>query len=399
MAAPSLSELQTLAADGLEALGADGQALAVWERGRGLTITLTAIVDGRGGEAVARRAHDLARTGKTARLRAQQARAWPAPVLPGPQDVPQHTGFDPSVLDAEAAHEQRDGLTISTEPGAARIAVASSAGVRAAEQRSHHVTRACGAAGGRTVEVVSAGVGAVEPPVDEALALLAAGSGARWPAAGPVVLGHAAVAWVLDRLRSAFGVDLALGSGPLAGRLGTPVAAAGVHLGDDAGDARTLPRAFDAEGVPRRPVTLIEAGIARRPVLDSAAAAREGAASTGHATRPAALAPYPEHLVLAGGEVARLADLAAEVSDGVYIPALGRDEEGRPVARGAVRIDAGRLQRGLDDAPLDVDPLAILAGVRALTRQQRMVPLRGHCPGGPGAAVVPALATSAGLRW
>jgi PmbA protein len=321
--------------------------------------------------------------------------------LPAPEPARPHDGFDAAALTAEAASERVDGLEVVVEPGAARIAVASSTGVRAAEQRSHHVVRVRGAVGGRNVEVVRAGVAAPDrrPALAEARELLEAGHGEAPPDTGPVVLGHAAVAAVLDRLRPAFGAGLALGSGPLAGRRGTRVAAPSVNLSDSSRYPGTLPRSFDAEGVPRRPVALIQDGVAHRAVLDTAAAQRTGEASTGHATRAGALAPYPEHLVLVGGGADDIAALAAPVADGLYVPALGRDGEGRPLARGAVRIRGGRLAGGVDDRPLEVDPLAVLAGVEALTAAQRLVPLAGHCPGGLGAAMVPALRTAAGVRW
>jgi predicted Zn-dependent protease len=169
------------------------------------------------------------------------------------------------------------------------------------------------------------------------------------------------------------------------------VAAPNINLSDSGRYPGTLPRSFDAEGSPRRPVPLIQDGVAHRPVLDSAAAERAGEASTGHATRPGALAPYPEHLVLVGGGADGVAALAAPVADGLYVPALGRDEEGRTMTRGAVRIRDGRLDGGVDDHVVELDPLAVLAGVEALTATQRLVALPGHCPGGLGAAVVPAL--------
>jgi predicted Zn-dependent protease len=185
----------------------------------------------------------------------------------------------------------------------------------------------------------------------------------------------------------------------MAGRLGTRIAAASVNLADSSRHQGTLPRSFDAEGVPRQPVPLIQDGVAHRPVLDTAAAHATAQASTGHATRPCALAPYPEHLVLAGGGAKDEHALMVPVADGLFIPAIGRDEEGRPVMRGAVRIRTGALAGGVDDRPLDLDPLAVLASVEELTARQSLLPLKGHCPGGIGAALVPALRAREGVRW
>ena len=103
--------------------------------------------------------------------------------------------------------------------------------------------------------------------------------------------------------------------------------------------------------------------------------------------------------MLVGGGAEDVHALALTVEDGLYIPAIGRDADGRATSIGAVRIRHGRLGRGIDDLPLELDPLAVLASVEALTAAQRLVPLRPHCPGGLGAAMVPALRASAGVRW
>jgi predicted Zn-dependent protease len=414
-AAPTLSDLQAAADRALEHVRGEGQVLAVWDRRalesgvrETLSVTMTVVHDGRAGEAVAAGLEDasLEKAARGAWLRAGQARAWPAPPLPPPRAAEPHDGFDPAALTAEPVRERREGVDLVRESGAARIAVASTAGVRAAEERSHFLTRARAAVrgGGRTVTVTGAAVGpaAATALLAEAAELLAAApaGGPSAPSPGPVavVLGPEAVAAVLDRLRSAFGVDAVIGAGPLAGRLGTTVAAACVHLTEDAHHPDTLPRASDPEGVPRAAVTLLAGGIAQRIVLDSAAAQRLGHASTGHATRPLTLAPFPEHLVLAGGHAGDAAELAAPLDDGLYIPAIGRDDEGVARTRGARRIQRGRLGGGVADAPVRVDPLAVLAATEDLTAGLRLVGLRGHAPGGIGAALVPALRARFGIE-
>jgi PmbA protein len=218
-----------------------------------------------------------------------------------------------------------------------------------------------------------------------------------------VVLGHEAVATVLDHLRAAFGVHLDLGGGPLAGRFGSRVAAPAINLSDSCRYPGTLPRSYDAEGVPRQPVPLIQDGVAHRRVHDSASAARHGAQSTGHATRPAALAPMPEQLVLVGGGADDVAALAAPVAAGLYVPALSpaREADGdtfRHTTIGAVAIRDGELAAPVADVEVVIDPLGVLATVEALTGRQRLVALRADTPGGLGAAVVPALRARDGVR-
>lgn len=419
---PSLADVAALAERALEHLEGDGQALALWESGA-TRVTVTAVQDGRAAEAATTEADDdaqLARTARAAVLHARRPRAWPAPPLPASQPGRPHQGFDPAVLTVDAgtaAAAAGDDLEVDLDARAVRIAVASSAGVRAAEQRSHVVARVRGVRpeGARTAAVALAGVGPVDVAAAAAEVRALLGEG---PAAGPfaphvppgapvawdgdeaptVVLGPEAVATVLDLLRPALGVDLALGGGPLAGRRGARVAAPAVNLSDSARHPGTLPRSFDAEGVPRRPVPLIQDGVAHGAVHDSASAARAGAgaASTGHATRPLTLAPLPEHLVLVGGGAEGVEELCAPVAHGLFVPALAH---GRPhTTVGAARIDGGRIGAPVAPLAVEIDPLGVLAAVEALSARQRLVALRGHCPGGLGAAVVPALRAHAGLR-
>ena len=84
------------------------------------------------------------------------------------------------------------------------------------------------------------------------------------------------------------GLAHAEGRGALVGRLGTRVAAPAINLSDSPRFSRTLPRAFDAEGVPKAPMPLIQDGVAHRVVHDTRSAARAGggARSTGHALAP-----------------------------------------------------------------------------------------------------------------
>lgn len=107
------------------------------------------------------------------------------------------------------------------------------------------------------------------------------GSGAAAPAR-PCVLGPEALEVVLAALRPALGVDLALGAEP-------PQASAAVTLVDD----HRGTHAFDAEGLPRQRVVLIERGRFAGGVRDASSPP-----STGHATRPLTLAPMPLHLRL-----------------------------------------------------------------------------------------------------
>jgi predicted Zn-dependent protease len=207
------------------------------------------------------------------------------------------------------------------------------------------------------------------------------------PGSYPVVLEPEAVGQLLEFVGDLAhnGLAHAEGRGALVGRLGTTVAAAAVSLSDSPGAARTLPRAFDMEGVPKAPIALIENGVAANVVHDlrSAAIAGEGARSTGHATQTggAPWGPEPTNLVLAGGDAADAAELAAPIERGIYVTRLwyvNTVREKETLLTGMTRdgtflIEDGRITRPLRDVRFTDSVLRLLEATQALTSQQRLV--------------------------
>jgi PmbA protein len=201
----------------------------------------------------------------------------------------------------------------------------------------------------------------------------------------PVVFEPEAVRSLLDLLAyTAFnGLAHAEGRGALAGRLGELVAAPAVNLSDSPSFARTLPRAFDAEGTAKAPLPLIQDGVAHRVVHDVRSATLLGAASTGHALAPGGdpSGPHPTNLVLAGGGAADTAELCAPVERGIYVTRLWYENVVRPketlvtaVTRdGTFLIEDGRVTRPLRDLRLTDNVLSILASVQALTARLELV--------------------------
>ncbi len=342
----------------------------------------------------------------------------PHPGLPAPRPIRAHAGYDPATARHEAgAAETAIATVVAAAPGlavegtwttrAAETAIASTAGVELRDRvtravldvtlRDPHTdgTGAACAAAARAGELDAADV------VARALLLLLPGEPTGVEAGTvPVVLGPEAVAAVLTVLaRTAFdGLAHAEGRGTLAGRLGTRVAASAINLADAPRFARTLPAAFDLDGVPKAPVPLIQDGVAHRVVHDVRSAARAGgaAASTGHATAPggAGDGPRPEHLVLSGGGAADVAELCAPVARGLYVSRLWYDSAIAPdglvaTARGSLRIERGRPAGPVAGVRLAADPLAVLRGTEALTRAQWLVP-----QGARASVVTPGLRTT-----
>jgi len=207
------------------------------------------------------------------------------------------------------------------------------------------------------------------------------------PGPYPVVLEPEAVGLLLEFLGSlAFnGLDHAEGRGALSGRLGSAVAAPSVDLADSTRVPRTLPRAFDLEGVRKRPVALIADGVAAGVVHDrrSAAVAGDGAQSTGHAIAPGGSpsGPAPTNLVLAGGGAADVAELCAPIERGLYVTRLwyvNTVREKETLLTGMTRdgtflIEDGVITRPLRDVRFTDSVLRLLASTEALTSGQRLV--------------------------
>ncbi len=207
------------------------------------------------------------------------------------------------------------------------------------------------------------------------------------PGAYPVVLEPDAVGSLLEMLGGlAFdGLAHAEDRGALTGRLGDRVAAPLVTLRDDPGAAGTLPRAFDADGVAKRPLVLLDAGVARSVAHDrrSAARAGHGARSTGHALTPGG-SPYgagPTNLTLDGGDATDVAALCAPVERGLYVTRLwylNVVHERSTLLTGTTRdgtflIEDGVITRPVRDVRFTDSALGILDRTEALTAATSLV--------------------------
>jgi predicted Zn-dependent protease len=199
-----------------------------------------------------------------------------------------------------------------------------------------------------------------------------------------VVLEPDAVGELLDFLGAlAFnGLAHAEGRGALSGRLGERIAAPAINLSDSPRFPRTLPRAFDAEGVPKAPLPLIQDGVAHAVVHDTRSAARAGTVSTGHALAPggAPWGPSPTNLVLIGGGAADTGELMAPIERGLYVTRLwyvNAVHEKSTLLTGTTRdgtflIEDGRLGRPVKDVRFTDSILRLLEATEALTAGQQL---------------------------
>jgi PmbA protein len=376
-----------------------------------LSVSVLCVFDGHTGSAETNATTDAAlrdvaaRAGAAARAAARAAdEPGDYPGLPGPAAAPSHDGFDAltAQLDPGAAGEA---LSVAFErcaaaglqafgiwtAGAVDTAIASSTGLRGLDSVTdafmkviarHESGRSGWAAGaGRSIAEIDAAAlatrAAAKVTPDEPIALA--------PGEYPVVLEHDAVGSLLEFLGGlAFdGLAHTEGRGALVGRLGQPVAAPSITLTDSPRYPSTLPRAFDAEGVPKEPLALIQDGVAQAVVHDTRSAARAGTTSTGHALAPggSAWGPAPTNLVLIGGGAANETDLMAPVERGLYVTRLwyiNTVHQKSTLVTGTTRdgtflIEDGRIARPVKDVRFTDSILRLLEATEALTATQRLV--------------------------
>jgi PmbA protein len=350
------------------------------------------------------------------------------PGLPEPRPAEQHDGFDPETASFDpgpAGEALRAAFEVTAEhgleafglwtAGTVETAIATTAGLRARDAVTDAFMKVIARdADGRSGWGADAGVGvsALDPVAiaRRAAAKVTAEDPAELaPGEYPVVLEADAVGTLLDFLAFlAFnGLAHVEGRGALVGRLGERVAAPAVTLADTPRCEGTLPRAFDAEGVPKAPLPLIDDGVARNVVHDTRSAARAGgdAHSTGHAVAPggAGFGPHPTNLVLSGGEAADETELASTIERGIYVTRfwyVNAVHDKQTLLTGMTRdgtflIEDGRVTRPVRNLRFTDSVLRILEATEALTTSRRLVEI-GDFYGRRFAAgvVCPALRTS-----
>jgi predicted Zn-dependent protease len=415
-----------LAAGAVEAAG--GEAIAEITRERSLslrfaanratqatavddaTVELAVLRDGHVGRA-ATNAADAAALESCARRATAAAEAaaaaggpGPHPGCPDPRPVRTHEGHDPetALLDPAMGGAALAAAAAACEPhdleahgiwtaGEEERAVATSAGLAVSERRTDAFMKVvCIRPGGRSgyaarAAIASSALDARALAERAAAKALARDEPAELPPGEyPVVMEPHALGELLELLAGTAlnGLVHAEGRGALVDRLGTQVAAPAVNLADSPRFGATLPRAFDAEGIPKEPMPLIQDGVAMGVAHDLRSAALAGAASTGHALAPggSASGPEPVNLVLAGGGAADVEELCAPIERGVYVTRLWYSNVVRPketlvtaVTRdGTFLIEDGAVTRPLRDLRLTDSVLGVLSRVQALTGSQQL---------------------------
>ena len=322
------------------------------------------------------------------------------PALAGASALPEVNGNDEETAALGPADQARlaaDAIAGAGEmpvygfftSGTTTVAVVTSAGFAGEQTSTDTLTLALAATDGASgyAEQTSWAVREVDPAGVAREAVELAGRTANAdelpPAAYRAVLGPYAVGELLQYFAyDAFsGLALLEERSYLGGKLGERHFDEKVSIADDALDPRGLPKGFDFEGIPKQRVPLVENGVLRGAVWDSASAARAGGsqAATGHAPPPAMRrwGPLPFALSLAGGEAESVDELVELVGDGIYITRLhylGIVEPRQGILTGMTRdgtfrIRDGRLAEPLVNLRFTVAVPDVLADVPGLTRE------------------------------
>jgi PmbA protein len=283
------------------------------------------------------------------------------------------------------------------------VAVASSVGVRAAERRasSQLLTVTMGPESGTGyAEACAVDATTLDP---EAIGREAAERAQACmrpvdldPGDYPVVLNHYAVVDLLDMLGYLGFSALAVQEDRSFFETGKRVASPLVTITDDGCDPAGLPAGFDAEGVPKERLVLLDAGVCRDLAYDAQTAARAGRRSTGHGLpAPNPYGPFPGNMLMAPGETP-FDDLVAGLDRGLLVTRFHYTNpvhSKRMVITGMTRdgtflVRHGRIVGPVRNLRFTMSYLDALTNVEAVSRERRC--LRGFM----GGCVVPALRLS-----
>ena len=178
----------------------------------------------------------------------------------------------------------------------------------------------------------------------------------------------------------------------LTGRMGTKLFGDNIHISDDVAHPLQAGVPFDGEGVPRRKLTLVEAGVPRELAYSRASAKRAGVAPTGHGfPLPNDVGEAPLNIVIAGGDTP-VERMIASTERGILVTRLWYIREVDPFEKimtgmtrdGTFLIEDGRLSCGLEKFPLQPGNHRIAEQGRGAFRFRARIRRRSFRHGGAG---------------
>jgi predicted Zn-dependent protease len=163
-------------------------------------------------------------------------------------------------------------------------------------------------------------------------------------------------------------------------RIGTRIFGDNITITDDAFHPLQAGPAFDGEGVPRRPLTLVERGVVREIAYSRQAAALSGRAPTGHGfPLPNEIGEAPVNIVMAGGERS-VEEMIASTARGILVTRLWYIREVDPYEKiftgmtrdGTFLVEGGEVTAGVRNFRFNQGLMELLSKVEALSPAVRV---------------------------
>ena len=168
----------------------------------------------------------------------------------------------------------------------------------------------------------------------------------------------------------------------MSGRMGEKITGSNITIWDDGFDPRGVVFPFDYEGVPKQKVMLIEEGVARGVVYDSATAQLEsGRASTGHGLpAPNTMGPIPINLLMKPGSATK-EEMLASTEKGIWVTRFHYVNPVHPVKAiltgmtrdGTFLIENGKITRPLKNLRFTQSILEAFANAEMLSKDLKMI--------------------------
>jgi predicted Zn-dependent protease len=168
----------------------------------------------------------------------------------------------------------------------------------------------------------------------------------------------------------------------MSGRMGEKITGSNITIWDDGFDPRGVVFPFDYEGVPKQKVMLIEEGVARGVVYDSATAQLEpGRASTGHGLpAPNTMGPIPINLLMKPGSATK-EEMIASTEKGIWVTRFHYVNPVHPVKAiltgmtrdGTFLIENGKITRPLKNLRFTQSILEAFANAEMMSKDLKMI--------------------------
>jgi PmbA protein len=165
----------------------------------------------------------------------------------------------------------------------------------------------------------------------------------------------------------------------LTDRLGTKLFGDNIHISDDVAHPLQAGVPFDGEGVARRKLTLVDAGIPRELAYSRSSAHRAGVEPTGHGfPLPNEVGEAPLNIVISGGSTT-VDQMIASTDRGILVTRLWYIREVEPYDKimtgmtrdGTFLVEDGRVTHGLRNFRFNQGIIELLNNVEALSPSVR----------------------------